>query len=196
MLKAAITGNIGSGKTTVCKIFESLGTPIFYADIEAKKLYRDKDVIAAVKHAFGRDIFDKNEQLIRQKLAGIVFRDVSALKILNGIIHPKLIEKYQAWLHAHRLHPYTLHEAAVIFENGLEKQFDAVINVSAPEIIRLSRVKSRDGLSENEIRSRMHRQWDDEIKNKRADYVIINNGHRFLIPQVLEIHKILNTKTR
>ncbi len=191
MLKAAITGNIGSGKTTVCRIFKSLGIPVFYADTEAKKLYGNADVISAVENAFGTNVFDENRQLIRQKLAEIVFRNTTSLKILNGILYPKLMERYQKWLVENAHYPYTLHEAAVIYENGLEKQFDTIINVFAPENIRFTRIKNRDNSPDTEIKNRMKQQWPDEKKNRLADFVIVNDGSRFLIPQVMEVHKTL-----
>jgi len=194
MLKVAITGNIGSGKTTVCKIFKSLGIEVFYADIEAKKLYHDTDVITAVESAFGSEVFDKSRQLIRQKLAEIIFRDASSLKILNDIIHPRIMERYRTWLDENAQYPYTLHEAAIIYENGLEKQFDAIINVSAPENTRLERIKNREDASDEEIKNRMKRQWPDEKKNELSDFVIVNDGTRFLIPQVIEIHNTLMHK--
>jgi len=194
MLKTAITGNIGSGKTTVCRIFEILGVPVFYADTEARKLYHDEEVINAVESAFGREIFDDNRHLLRQKLADIVFHNPAALKTLNGIIHPRLILRYTNWLQQRKIYPYTLHEAAIIFENGLEKYFDRIINVSCPENIRLERIKKRDNLSDNEIKSRMQWQWPDEKKNELSDFVIVNDGSRFLIPQIIKIHKELKNE--
>ncbi len=194
MLKTAITGNIGSGKTTVCRIFESLGVPLFYADAEAKKLYSDASVIEAVKKAFGEGIFDANKELNKQKLAAIVFGDSASLKTLNKIIHPRLMENYGMWLKKNAAYPYSIHEAAVIFENHLENYFDIIINVSAPEDIRYNRIKNRDGFSDMEIKNRMRRQWPNERKNKLADFVIVNDGRRFLIPQVMEIHKKLTQK--
>lgn len=189
MLKVAITGNIGSGKSTVCKIFESLDIPVFYADTEAKKLYDLPEVKSRVQQTFGAGLFDENGRLIKSKLAGMVFESPEALAKLNAIIHPELMGVYKKWLSGNRHKPYTLHEAAVIFENGLENEFDFIINVSCPEAIRLERIKNRDKLPEKEIRKRMNRQWPDEEKNKRSQAVIINDGKHFLIPQVLDIHK-------
>ncbi len=196
MLKTAITGNMGSGKTTVCKIFESLGIPVFYADTEAKKLYRNRDVIARVKHTFGTDVFDENDHLRRQKLAEKVFHRPEALQLLNNIIHPRLMQRYYLWLNENAGHPYTLHEAAVIFENGLEKQFDFIINISAPENIRFQRILKRDRLPDKEIIARMKRQWSEERKNNLSNAVIVNDGKRFLIPQVLKIHNLLINKSK
>jgi dephospho-CoA kinase len=191
MIKAAITGNIGSGKTTVCAIFESLGIPVFYADAEAKKLYTRPDVRAEVQKHFGSAVFDDRQQLIRQKLAALVFSSPEALQRINQIIHPRLMQAYQSWLVEQAAKPYTLHEAAVIFENGLENHFDMVINVSCPEKIRIERIACRDHLPIKEIQSRMHRQWSDEKKNKLADRVILNDRKHFLIPQVMKIHHAL-----
>jgi dephospho-CoA kinase len=196
MLRAAITGNIGSGKTTVCKIFESLGVPVFYADAEAKRIYDEEEVRMQVKEIFGEDVYDKQQQLIRQKLAGRVFRNAKALQQLNAIIHPRLMQRYLQWLSAHPDDPYTLHEAAVIFENHLEKQFDYIITVSCPESIRMERIRKRDGLPGKEIKNRMTRQWPDEQKERLSQAVIRNDGQHFLIPQVLEIHRKLTRKNK
>jgi len=196
MLKAAITGNIGSGKTTVCKIFESLGIPVFYADTEARKLYSRADVAMQVRKIFGNGLFDEKGNLLRQKLAGIVFRDPAALQKLNGILHPRLMEVYMQWLRGHAPYPYTLHEAAVIFENHLENRFDFIINVSCPERLRLARVRQRDHFPEWEIKNRMARQWPEKEKNERSDAVILNDGKHLVIPQVLKIHALLVEKQK
>ncbi len=196
MLKAAITGNIGSGKTTVCKVFESLGIPVFNADAEAKKLYGRPDVASRVRNVFGKEVFDADGKLIRQKLAGIVFHDPDALQKLNGIIHPRLMDVYREWLREHAFAPYTLHEAAVIFENHLEKHFDFIINVSCPEAVRLLRIQQRDHLPQSEIKKRMARQWPEEEKNRRSHAVIVNDGKQFIIPQVLNIHALLVEKQK
>ncbi len=196
MLKTAITGNMGSGKTTVCKIFESLGVPVFYADSEAKKLYRDQEVIRQVKKNFGNEVFDANDRLLRQALAKVVFNNPEALKVLNGIIHPRLMKRYRQWLHENAAQAYTLHEAAVIFENHLENEFDFIVNVSAPEALRLQRIRQRDHLPDREIIARMNRQWPDDKKNSLSQAVIVNDEKRFLIPQVLKIHNTLIKKAK
>jgi len=191
MKKVAVTGNIGSGKSTTCKVFETLGIPVFYADQQAKALYSDTIVQQAVKEAFGDDIFDKQNQLIKPKLATLIFNDPAALKTINNIIHPRLMQEYANWLGLHDDAAYTLHEAAVIFENGLDIYFDKIINVSAPVELRIQRIMKRDQLTREAVESRMAMQWPDEKKNKRADYVIISDNKRFLIPQIIKLHKIL-----
>lgn len=196
MLKAAITGNIGSGKTTVCKIFESLGVPVFYADTEAKALYKNEKIRVRVQEVFGKDVFNQRQELERKKLARIVFRNPEALSKLNAIIHPALMKRYSRWLQNHPNAPYTLHEAAVIFENHLEKAFDFIITVSCPEKIRMERIKSRENISEREIKNRMKRQWSDKRKEALSDAVIRNDGTQFLIPQVMEIHHKLIQKIK
>jgi len=191
MIKVAITGNIGSGKSTACKVFETLGVPVFYADSEAKKLYQNRQVQEKVKEAFGDDIFDSSNQLIRSKLADIVFHDEAALQTINSIIHPSLMDQYTKWLEDYRTQPYTLHEAAVIYENGLNRYFDKIINVSAPEALRVFRIEKRDGLSKEAIYKRMNKQWPDRRKNALSDFIIYSDNQQFMIPQVLKIHRNL-----
>lgn len=191
MLKVAITGNIGSGKTTVIEIFKSLGIPVFEADFEAKKFYQDKDVILKVKQHFGEDVFDEKGTLIKQKLAEIIFNDENALVTINKIIHPRTLAKYNEWLNKYKEKKYTIHESAILFENNLQHNFDKVITVYANRQTRMQRVKMRDNLSEDIILERMKNQLGDKKKNSLADFVINNDGSEFLIPQVIEIDKKL-----
>lgn len=191
MMKVAITGNIGSGKSTACKVFETLGVPVFYADSEAKQLYENHRVQQEVKKAFGDDLFDRSNQLNRVRLAAIVFHDAEALKTINTIIHPRLMQRYQQWLKAYDDRAYTLHEAAVLFENGLDQYFDKIITVSAPEALRVQRIAKRDGLSKEAIYQRISMQWPDQRKNESSDFVIYSDNKQFMIPQVLKIHRTL-----
>jgi dephospho-CoA kinase len=190
MIKVGITGNIGSGKSTVCRIFKTLGIPVFFADIEARMLYFDTDVIKKVKDAFGEVVFKQGE-VDTKALAKIVFSDKEALKKINGIIHPAVMKRYEEWLLQHKDAPYTLHEAAVLFENGLQDIFDKIICITAPEQVRLNRVVERDDVPPEDVFKRMKNQWDDGKKAAMSDYVIVNDGKRFLIPQIMKIHNDL-----
>lgn len=189
MIKVAVTGNIGSGKSTVSKIFKSLGIPVFVADEEAKKLYQDQDIKDEVKHYFGDDIYGKYGRLKKQQLADIIFNDKEALTTINQIIHPGTLRKYTQWLDLNKEEKYTLHESAILFENNLQNHFDKIINVSAPQELRLKRVTERDEIPMEIVLERMNNQLSDEEKSKLADYVIVNDGETFLIPQIMEIDK-------
>ncbi len=194
MLKIGLTGNIGSGKTLVCQIFETLGVPVFYADRVARSLYNEPSVREKVKEAFGAGVYSGDGLLIPQNLARVVFNDKKALRDINRIIHPGVVDKYLQWLEAHEGYDYTVHEAAILFESHLEHEFDYIILVSAPGKVRLQRVRERDRLPEAAIRSRMKNQWPEKKKIEKADFVIVNDGKAFLIPQILKIHNELTGK--
>lgn len=194
MIKIAITGNIGSGKTIVSKIFEVLGIPVFHADVEARLLYEREDVKLLLKQHFGEQIFIKDNEIDKQKLAEIIFNNRSKLQLINSIIHPLVFKKYQHWLSQYDDIPYTLHESAIIFENKLEDRYDLIIVVLAPQDVRLERILKRDKISEAEVKTRMANQMSDEEKAKRSDYIIINDGKQLLIPQVLKIDQIIKHK--
>jgi dephospho-CoA kinase len=196
MLKVGITGNIGSGKTRVCRIFETMGVPVFYADREAALVYSDGRVQQQVVEAFGSEMFDEAGNLQRQKLASIVFSDEKALAKINAIIHPAVLRRYEQWLEDYNDKAYTLHEAAILFEHHLEEHMDLVITVTAPEAVRLRRVMERDGVPEAEVRNRMKNQWPDALKTEKSDFVIYNDDDDFLVSQIDAIHQKLIQKCK
>ena len=191
MLKVGITGNIGSGKTTVCKVFETLGISVYYADREAKKLYRIPEVIEAVKQAFGNHVFDEDNQLIPSSLAKIVFNDTSGLKTLNSIIHPLVLDDLLAWAEKYENESYILYESALLFESGFAKHFDKRILVTAPLELMQKRVMHRDHISKEEFMSRANNQMPASEKEVLSDYIINNSEEEALIPQVVSSHKTL-----
>lgn len=191
MLRVGITGGIGSGKSTVCAIFESLGIPVYYADAETKQLYtKNSGLKAAVINAFGPDVY-LNGNLDRAKLAGIVFSNKEKLNQLNQIVHPFVIQDFEDWCKLQSQKQYVIKEAAIMFESGSYKQLDVIIGVVAPDDVRIERTMKRDGLSREEVIQRMNKQMPTDELVKRCHFIIENNGHESLILQVLNIHKQL-----
>ena len=191
MLKIGITGGIGTGKTTVCLVFEVLGIPVFNADLASRTILKsDPAVIEQVRKNFGDAIYD-NEIPNRKELADIVFRDPEKLKILNDIIHPAVFRRFESWTGQHSHAPYVIKEAALIFEASAHRDLHKVIVVRAPEHLRINRIQKRDHVGEEEIRRRMKNQWTEEEKLRFADFVINNDEEQLLIPQVLEIHQLV-----
>jgi dephospho-CoA kinase len=191
-LKVGITGGIGSGKTTICKIFETLGIPVYYADGRAKWLMvNDPRLVAGVKKMFGEQAYFSHGALNRQYLADTVFSDPEKLQQLNQLVHPAVADDSSRWQNGQIGVPYTLKEAALLFESKNHLVLDKVITVSCPEAIRLKRVMERDKMSEAEVRARMERQMPEEEKVKLADYIIYNDGKKGLVPQVMAIHQQL-----
>lgn len=188
MLHIGITGGIGGGKSTVCRIFELLEIPVFYADDEAKDLMdNNPDLIASIKHAFGSDIYLPSGTLNRKKLAAIVFNNKKDLDRLNGLVHPAVFVAYKHWSSMQRS-PYVIKEAAILFESGSYKECDHTILVTAPESLRIARVVNRDGVGPEQVRARIGKQLPEDDKAALADFVILNDGMTALIPQVLSIH--------
>ncbi len=193
MIKVGITGGIGSGKTTVCKIFELLGIPVYYADDRAKWLMvNNSDIIHQLKDAFGKEVYFGNGNLNRKYLADIVFNDRTKLDVLNKIVHPVVGIDGIEWHNSQTNVPFTLKEAALFFENGTYKTMDKMITVTAPENLRIQRVMARDQISAADVKKRIDKQLPDSEKVKHSDFVILNNENHSLILQVLKIYKGLS----
>lgn len=192
MLKVGVTGGIGSGKTTVCKIFEKLGIPVYYADERAKLLMVENPaLIQKIKALFGAKAYFKNGSLNRKYIASFAFTDKQKLAQLNAVVHPVVFEDTAHWQKQHENFPYTIKEAALLIESGSYKNLDKLILVTAPIEVRLQRVLRRDGLSEAAIRRRMESQMSEAEKAKYADFTINNDGSESLIRQVWTLHQQL-----
>jgi dephospho-CoA kinase len=190
MLKVGITGNIGSGKTTVSKIFELLGIPVFYADDAAKSIMvTDELLIAGVKLAFGAAAYFNDGSLNRKHIAGIVFNDEQQLAKLNALVHPAVFRAFDNWAKQIKNAPYIIKEAALLFESTSYKMCDKSILVTAPLETRIKRVMQRDGITREEIISRNSRQFTQEEKTHLADFIIKNDDMELVIPQVLALHQ-------
>lgn len=197
MFKVGITGGIGSGKTTVCKIFELLGIPVFYADNEAKALMNKDLLLAAdIREAFGSSSYNEANQLDRKYLANIVFNNEAQLAKLNALVHPAVFRAFESWVVAQIDAPYVIKEAALLFESGSDKMCNATILVTAPQNIRIERVSLRDNISNEELQKRINKQLSDEEKRTLSDYEILNDEQQLLIPQVLKLHEQLLSKSR
>lgn len=188
MLKIGLTGGIGSGKTTVARIFELLKVPVYYADTATKQLYEsDEELKALLKHHFGNDIYT-GEKLNRSQLAGIVFNDPQKLELLNHIVHPITIKDAEEWMQRQTA-PYIIKEAALLFESGSVASLDYIIGVQSPQHIRIQRTMHRDGTTREQVLNRMQQQIDERIKMRLCDFIIDNSAQQLVIPQVLQLHQ-------
>ncbi len=187
-IKIGITGGIGSGKSYVAKIFQALGVPFYNADKEAKDLMNTSaELKTALVDAFGTSVYGVDNQLDRAYLSSLVFKDQSKLAQLNAIVHPAVIQHGLDWA-ARQTFAYSLKEAALLFESGSYKTLDYTMLVTAPTEVRIKRVMGRDGLSEQQVEERIDKQMSDDEKCQLADFVLVNDGSRPLLPQVLQLH--------
>ena len=192
MLKVGITGNIGSGKTTVSKLFELLGVPVFYADDEAKRVMTaDAVLVEAIRKNFGEASYSADQTLNRKYLADIVFNNDAELRKLNALVHPAVFRAFDKWAEQYQQHFYVLKEAALLFESGSNRQCDKMIVVAAPLDTRVRRVMQRDHLTAAEVLRREEKQMPQAEKEAKADYIILNDQQSMVIPQVLQIHQQL-----
>ena len=187
MLKIGLTGGVGSGKTTVSKIFASLGVPIFYADDIAKKIMSEDTILKQeIINLFGENAY--TETLNRKHIADIVFKDAFKLEQLNALVHPLTIAAANKWMQQQNK-PYVIKEAALMFEAGASTNLDYVIGVYAPQLLRINRVMKRDKLTKAQVLERINNQIDETIKMKLCDFVIINDEQQAVLPQVINLHK-------
>lgn len=196
MLKIGITGGIGSGKTTLCRVFETLGIPVFYADTVAKQIMvTDPILIQGVKDTFGVESYTPEGVLNNKHIAGIVFNQAAELEKLNQLVHPAVFRAFETWAAQISSNvPYILKEAALLFESGSYQLCDLNVLVVAPLATRLQRVMQRDGVTEEQVRARMDKQRSDEEKATMADMLVHNNETDSLITQVMALHhQFLNT---
>lgn len=186
MLKIGLTGGIGSGKSTVARVFELLGIPVYYADDRARLLMNeDPELKASILAEFGSEAYNAGG-LDRRYLASVVFNNREKLEQLNALTHPVTIRDAERWMQQQHT-PYIIKEAALLFESGATASLDKVIGVYAPQHLRVQRVMRRDGLPVEEIMKRISRQLDEEMKMKLCDYVISNNDQELVLPQVLAL---------
>jgi dephospho-CoA kinase len=190
MLKIGITGGIGSGKTTVCKVFEVLNIPVYYSDQRGKELMvSNSSLMELLKTTFGNNTFDTNGILNTVYLSSIVFTDEQNLKKLNSIVHPFVLEDFSSWCIDNSKEKYVILESAIIFESGIESMLDHVVIVDAPLEIKLKRITVRDNVSIEEVEHRMSTQLPAEVKINLSKLVIFNDGKKSLIDQVLSLDK-------
>lgn len=186
-----LTGGIGSGKTTVAKMFMAHGIPVYIADEEAKKLMESDKIVRQVEKQFGHEVIS-NKKIDRAKLANIVFLNPEKLEKLNKIIHPAVQKHFKDWLKNHNSVSYVIKEAAILFETGGHKQCDKVITVIAPQLLRIERVILRDKSDKSSVLQRITNQWSDEKKISLSDFVIENIDLEKTKNQVNDILKVLN----
>lgn len=192
MKKVGLTGGIGSGKSTVARVFSALGVPVFHADDEAKRsLNEDDQVKQAVIAAFGMELYASGT-LDRKVLATRVFSAPDELAKLNAIVHPVVRARFRTWCEAQGNVPYVVMEAAILAETGGHAAFDHMVVVSAPEELRIRRVMERDDVDHATVLARVRAQAGDAERAAIADTVIVNDGEQMVLPQVLALHHRLS----
>jgi dephospho-CoA kinase len=194
-MKIGVTGGIGSGKTTVCRVFNVLGIPVFSADAEARKIMNsDADVIEKVKTIAGKDIYSSG-CLNRAELAGIIFKNSTLLREINKLVHPVVFENFKLWVNSVNS-AYVIMEAAILFESRASELVDKIVTVVAPVEERIDRVVHGSKLTREQVLDRIKNQMDDEKKISMSDYVINNSENEMIIPLILKIHEDILSLTK
>jgi len=189
-MKLGVTGGIGSGKTSVCRVFNILGIPVFSADPEAQKIMnRDEKIVKEINKIAGRNLY-KDGFLNRMELASLIFNNANLLAEVNALVHPVVFSNFERWADE-QTSPYSIMEAAILFESGASRLVDRVVTVVAPMEERLARVMRGKKLSREQIMDRIKNQMDDESRIKLSDYVVHNSENDMIIPAILKIHEDL-----
>ncbi len=192
MIKLGLTGGIGSGKSTVAKVFQELGVPVYYADVEAKKFLLYKDVKQQLSKLFGRKILAKDGEIDKSILADIVFTNEKELVKLNALIHPMLENDFLQWSAQNSDAKYIVKEAAILFEAGFDKSVDKILTISAAVEERIARVITRDNTSKQQVLDRISKQWTDVQREDKSDYIIHNSNGDMILEKIIKIHEELN----
>lgn len=192
MIKLGLTGGIGSGKSTIAKVFQELGVPVYFADIEAKKFLLQNDVKADLLKIFGESVLDKTGLIDKAALAAIVFTDETELAKLNALIHPLLEKDFSNWINQYADAKYIVKEAAILFEAGFDKAVDLILTVSAPVEQRVKRVIARDNVHQQQVIDRISKQWTDQQREAKSQYIILNSNEDMILDEILKIHKELS----
>lgn len=191
MKTIGLTGGIGSGKTTVARMFQAYGVPVYIADDEAKNLMHSSSIIRTeLQELLGAEVYKEGE-LDRAYMADKIFNNETLLKRVNKIVHPRVEEHFQAWK-KEQAGPYCIKEAAILFENGGYKRCDKTILVVASEEERVARVMKRDGVEREKVIERMKNQWSDTEKIPLADYIIKNEELSQTKEEVKNLHRTLS----
>lgn len=190
--RIGITGGIGSGKTTVCRILEILGLPVYYSDLRARQLIEsDPRVRSLYKRLFGDDVYASG-QLNRPLVAAQLFNNPMLKTEVEKVVHPIVRSDFEEWV-LQQKSSMVINEAAIMFESGSYRSMDAVILVTAPEQVRIQRVMKRDGLTKEQVLARIKMQWSEEKKRTLSQYIVECDDVQMVIPQVLDVHqKILS----
>jgi dephospho-CoA kinase len=188
-----ITGGIGSGKSTVARIFETLGYPVFRSDDVAKDIYLDTAVKQKVIALLGNDVYTSNTEINKILISSLIFNDPELLKKLNAILHPAVGEKFENFKRNHQSHKIIIKETALLFEAKVESQVDKILVVVADDALRINRVMNRDNLSKEQVEKKIKNQLSQEEKIKRSHFVIYNDENQFLTTQVIALIKQILT---
>ncbi len=191
-MKLGVTGGIGSGKTSVCRVFNVLGIPVFSADPEARQIMEnDEGIIRRINSIAGKNLYI-NGSLDRMELATLIFNDQILLDKVNSLVHPVVFDHFKRW-ELEQSAPYVIMEAAILFESGASKLVDRIVTVVAPMEERVDRVIHRNNLSREQVMERMRNQMDDETRIRSSDYVIQNSENDLIVPAILKIHEDILT---